>query len=142
MEWMVKKSTLLYTQPVLLDHVNIWRCYATRLLQSCHLLSTMDRRRSVMQPVLDPLSNINARSGIPLPSTIKKPTPNTRMSLAGPALRPPNTSVPPGTNPRQSMIRSQNLNPLLQSTSKPNYGRTPLSKCVFLKPSVDCIFSE
>jgi kinetochore protein NDC80 len=38
----------------------------------------------------------------------------------------------PGTNPRQSMLRSQNVNPLLQSTSKPNYGRTPLSKCVIL----------
>jgi len=92
----------------------------------------MDRRRSVMQPVLDPLSNLNARSGIPVPSTVKKPAPNTRMSLAGLALRAPNTSVP-GTNPRQSMVRSQNLNPLLQSTSKPNYGRTPLSKCVSFK---------
>jgi kinetochore protein NDC80 len=35
----------------------------------------------------------------------------------------------PGTNSRQSMLRSQNANPLLQSTSKQNFGRTPLSKC-------------
>ncbi|KIM48850.1 hypothetical protein M413DRAFT_438025 [Hebeloma cylindrosporum] len=85
------------------------------------------RRRSVMQPVTDPLAN--ARSGIPVPATIKKPAPNLRLSLAGPALRAPIPAVP-GTNPRQSMMRSQNMNPLLQSTSKPNYGRTPLSNSV------------
>ncbi|KAF8162993.1 HEC/Ndc80p family-domain-containing protein [Crassisporium funariophilum] len=85
------------------------------------------RRRSVMQPAADPLANV--RSGIPVPATVKKPTANLRMSLAGPALRAPNTSVP-GTNPRQSMLRSQNLNPLLQSTSKPGYGRTPMSNSI------------
>ena len=110
----------------------------------CHTLTlnkltTMDRRRSVMQPVLDPLSNL--RSGIPVPSTVKKPVPIARMSLAGPALRAPNTSVP-GTNPRQSMVRSQNSNPLLQSTSKPNYGRTPLSKCVYLGFPVDSVLAD
>ncbi|TFY81964.1 hypothetical protein EWM64_g2047 [Hericium alpestre] len=51
--------------------------------------------------------------------------------MAGPALRGPfqnqNLAVP-GTNPRQSMYRSQNVNPLLASASKPNnYGRTPLN---------------
>ena len=101
----------------------------------------MDRRLSVMQPVLDPILNLNTRSGIPVPSTIKKPAPNTRMSLAGPALRAPNISVP-GTNPRQSMVRSQNLNPLLQSASKPNHGRTPLSKCVLLRLPVDSMLTD
>ncbi|KAF9009339.1 HEC/Ndc80p family-domain-containing protein [Cyathus striatus] len=83
------------------------------------------KRRSTMQPVIDPLGN--ARSGIPLPSTVKKATPSSsfRMSLAGPALR--SYPVPPGTNPRQSIMRSQNINPLLQSTTNPNYGRTPLN---------------
>ncbi|KAF9562162.1 hypothetical protein CPC08DRAFT_817276 [Agrocybe pediades] len=85
------------------------------------------RRRSVMQPVADPL--YNTRSGIPMPSTVKKSSTNSRLSLAGPALRPPNTVVP-GTNSRQSMMRSQNTNPLLQSASKPNYGRTPMSNSV------------
>ncbi|PPQ89088.1 hypothetical protein CVT25_006460 [Psilocybe cyanescens] len=85
------------------------------------------RRRSVMQPAFDPLAN--ARSGIPMPSTLKKASTNSRMSLAGPALRAPNPVVPT-TNPRQSMMRSQNVNPLLQSTSKPNYGRTPMSNSV------------
>lgn len=94
-----------------------------------------------MQPVLDPILNLNTRSGIPVPSTIKKPAPNTRMSLAGPALRAPNISVP-GTNPRQSMVRSQNLNPLLQSASKPNHGRTPLSKCVLLRLPVDSMLTD
>ncbi|KAF9227997.1 hypothetical protein BS17DRAFT_774616 [Gyrodon lividus] len=53
-----------------------------------------------------------------------------RMSLAGPAARapyPPPTSSGPGSNSRQSIYRSQNVNPLLQSTTKPNYGRTPLN---------------
>jgi kinetochore protein NDC80 len=82
-----------------------------------------------MQPAADPHGNM--RSGIPVPATVKKPTPNMRMSLAGPALRapyPPPSHSGPGTNPRQSMLRSQNVNPLLQSTSKPNFGRTPLNK--------------
>ncbi|KAF8874629.1 HEC/Ndc80p family-domain-containing protein [Gymnopilus junonius] len=85
------------------------------------------RRRSVMQPSLDPLAN--ARSGIPMPSTTRKPTANPRMSLAGPALRAPMPPVP-GSNPRHSMMRSQNINSLLQSTSKPNYGRTPMSNSI------------
>ncbi|KAI6133409.1 HEC/Ndc80p family-domain-containing protein [Pisolithus croceorrhizus] len=72
----------------------------------------------------------NARSGIPMPATVKKAPPSSaRMSLSGPALRAP--YVPPmgsgpSSNPRHSVYRSQNANPLLQSTSKPNYGRTPL----------------
>ncbi|KIK03839.1 hypothetical protein K443DRAFT_676493 [Laccaria amethystina LaAM-08-1] len=86
------------------------------------------RRKSMMPAAADPYGNI--RSGIPVPATIKKPTPasssHLRMSLAGPALRAP-YPAPPSTNPRQSMMRSQNVNPILQSTSKPNYGRTPLS---------------
>ncbi|KAG6813606.1 hypothetical protein H0H92_009223 [Tricholoma furcatifolium] len=72
------------------------------------------------------------RSGIPqpMPSTIKKPATNTRMSLAGPALRAPYLTPGPSHNPRQSMMRSQNANPLLQSTTKPNYGKTPLNNSV------------
>ena len=83
-------------------------------------------RRSTMQPA----GESNARSHLPVPSTVKKPTHTGRMSLAGPALRGP-YPMPgqiPGTNPRQSMMRSQNVNPLLQSASKPNFGRTPLHK--------------
>ena len=83
-------------------------------------------RRSTMQPP----SDLNARSHLPVPSTVKKPTHTGRMSLAGPALRGP-YPMPgqiPGTNPRQSMMRSQNVNPLLQSASKPNFGRTPLHR--------------
>ncbi|KAG5645008.1 hypothetical protein DXG03_007285 [Asterophora parasitica] len=84
------------------------------------------RRRSTIQPAADPYGN--GRSGIPLPATIKKPAaPNMRMSLAGPALRAPYHTPGPVTNPRQSMMRSQNTNPLLQSTTKPGFGRTPLN---------------
>jgi kinetochore protein NDC80 len=87
------------------------------------------RRRSVMQPAPDPHGNM--RTGIPVPSTVKKPMASMRLSMAGPAIRAP-YPVPshagPGTNPRQSIMRSQNVNPLLQSTSKPNYGRTPVAK--------------
>lgn len=86
------------------------------------------RRKSTMPAAADLYGNV--RSGIPVPATIKKPTPasssHSRMSLAGPALRAP-YPAPPSTNPRQSMMRSQNVNPILQSTSKPNFGRTPLS---------------
>ncbi|KAI8998832.1 HEC/Ndc80p family-domain-containing protein [Trametes punicea] len=82
-------------------------------------------RRSTMQPLADPYGN--ARSNLPVPSTVKKSTHgHGRMSLAGPAMRAP-YPIPPGTNPRQSLMRSQNINPLLQSASKPpNYGRTPM----------------
>ncbi|KAJ7905277.1 hypothetical protein B0H14DRAFT_2659637 [Mycena olivaceomarginata] len=85
------------------------------------------RRRSTMQPPSDLHGSI--RSGIPVPAQF----PASRMSLAGPALRAPYPppSSGPGSNPRQSMLRSQNVNPnpLLQSTTKPNYavGRTPLN---------------
>ncbi|KAH9934885.1 HEC/Ndc80p family-domain-containing protein [Fomitopsis serialis] len=65
-------------------------------------------RRSTMQPAVDPHNN--ARSHLPVPPL-------------GPY--PPMGQVP-GTNPRQSMMRSQNVNPLLQSATKPNFGRTPL----------------
>ncbi|KAF7338476.1 putative kinetochore protein NDC80 [Mycena venus] len=89
------------------------------------------RRRSTMQPTPD-LHGI--RSGIPVPASVKKPqNPTLRMSLAGPALRAPHppSSSGPGSNPRQSILRSQNINPnpLLQSTTKPNYavGKTPLN---------------
>ncbi|KAI6010177.1 HEC/Ndc80p family-domain-containing protein [Pisolithus marmoratus] len=72
----------------------------------------------------------NARSGIPMPSTVKKAPPSSmRMSLSGPALRAPYippVGAGPSSNPRHSVYRSQNANPLLQSTSKQNYGRTPL----------------
>ncbi|KAI0708971.1 hypothetical protein C8Q76DRAFT_741734 [Earliella scabrosa] len=84
-------------------------------------------RRSTMAPHNDPYGN--ARSNLPVPSTVKKPTHgHGRMSLAGPALRAP-YPMPPPSNPRQSLMRSQNVNPLLQSASKPqNYGRTPMHK--------------
>ncbi|KAG5639608.1 hypothetical protein H0H81_010810 [Sphagnurus paluster] len=77
-----------------------------------------------MQPPPDPHGNI--RSGIPVPATVKKPASNMRMSLAGPAIRAPYMTPGP-SNPRQSMMRSQNNNPLLQSATKPNFGRTPLT---------------
>ncbi|KAJ6623413.1 HEC/Ndc80p family-domain-containing protein [Mycena sp. CBHHK59/15] len=93
------------------------------------LSSTMDsRRRSTMQPAPD--FHGGARSGIPVPASVKKQSSTLRMSLAGPALRAPHPpSSGPGSNPRQSILRSQNINPnpLLQSTTKPNYGRTPLN---------------
>jgi len=87
-------------------------------------------RRSTAQPAVDLYGN--ARSGLPVPSTIKKTTASSsvRMSLAGPPGRAPYlppSSGGPGSNPRQSTYRSQNVNPLLQSTTKPNYGRTPLN---------------
>ncbi|KAF8633723.1 hypothetical protein AX17_004381 [Amanita inopinata Kibby_2008] len=82
------------------------------------------RRRSTMQPPPDPYTS--ARSGIPVPSTLKKPAAHPRTSLAGPALRAPypTPSRGPGTNPRQSVLRSHTVNPanpLLMSN-----GRTPL----------------
>ncbi|KAJ6546466.1 HEC/Ndc80p family-domain-containing protein [Mycena vulgaris] len=87
------------------------------------------RRRSTVQPTPDFYGS--TRSGIPVPASVKKHNSTLRMSLAGPALRAPHppTSSGPGSNPRQSILRSQNTNPnpLLQSTSKPNYGRTPLN---------------
>ena len=92
----------------------------------------MERRRSVMQPTADPY---NARSGIPPPSTVSKPGPLSRMSVAGTGMRPPTSMAPPSTNPRHSVMRSsQNQNPLLMSASKPNpnVGRTPMSRCVVL----------
>ncbi|PIL23804.1 hypothetical protein GSI_13555 [Ganoderma sinense ZZ0214-1] len=78
-----------------------------------------------MAPHADPYGN--ARSNLPMPSTIKKPSHgHGRMSLAGPAIRAP-YPMPPPSNPRQSLMRSQNVNPLLQSASKPPaYGRTPM----------------
>ncbi|KAJ7134966.1 HEC/Ndc80p family-domain-containing protein [Mycena crocata] len=86
------------------------------------------RRRSTMQPPSD--LHGSARSGIPVPASVNKQNSTLRMSLAGPALRAPHPPPSaPGSNPRQSILRSQNINPnpLLQSTSKPNYGRTPLN---------------
>ncbi|KAJ6547345.1 HEC/Ndc80p family-domain-containing protein [Mycena capillaripes] len=86
-------------------------------------------RRSTAQPAPDLHGSI--RSGIPVPASVKKQNSTLRMSLAGPALRAPHPPPPsgPGLNPRQSILRSQNINPnvLLQSTTKPNYGRTPLN---------------
>ncbi|KAG2077811.1 hypothetical protein BDR04DRAFT_1064629 [Suillus decipiens] len=85
-------------------------------------------RRSTMQPTTDVYGN--TRSGLPMPSTAKKASSSAmRMSFAGPAARTP--YLAPGTgsgsNTGHSVYRSQNVNPLLQSTSKPNYGRTPLT---------------
>ncbi|OAX41313.1 hypothetical protein K503DRAFT_863957 [Rhizopogon vinicolor AM-OR11-026] len=84
------------------------------------------RRRSTMQPATDLYGN--ARSGLPMPSTAKKAAPSAmRMSLAGPAARTPYLPPPGVGSSSNSAYRSQNANPLLQSTSKPNYGRTPLT---------------
>ncbi|KAJ4488182.1 HEC/Ndc80p family-domain-containing protein [Lentinula aciculospora] len=82
-----------------------------------------DARRKSTLP-LSGESHANMRSGLPLPLTAKKQT--NRMSLAGPAIRNP-YPAPPSTNPRNSMFRSQNFNPLLNSTTKQNNGRTPSS---------------
>lgn len=85
------------------------------------------RRRSVMQPPPDPYGG--GRSHIPMPSTVKKSAHAGRMSMSGPALRAPYPIVAgPGPTPRHSMMRSQNMNPLLMSVSKPNFGRTPVQK--------------
>lgn len=85
------------------------------------------RRRSVMQPAADLYSS---RSGIPMPATIKKPQAG-RMSISGPALRGPILPPPvPSTVKRNSTLRTQNVNPLLMSASKPGFGRTPLHKFV------------
>lgn len=82
------------------------------------------RRRSVMQPPSDPYGS--GRTNIPLPSTAKKQTHHGRMSMSGPAIRAPYpVSSVPGPTPRQSLMRSQNVNPLLMSVSKPSFGRTP-----------------
>ena len=86
------------------------------------------RRVSNMPQAMDPYGS---RSGLPVPSTIKKPSHNTgRMSMSGPALRAPYPMAPPagpGPTPRQSMMRSTNMNPLLMSTTKANaFGRTPV----------------
>ncbi|KAJ7285626.1 HEC/Ndc80p family-domain-containing protein [Mycena rebaudengoi] len=96
------------------------------------------RRRSTVQPAADLHGSV--RSGIPVPASVKKQNSTLRMSLAGPALRAPHPppSSGPGSNPRQSILRSQNINPnpLLQSTSKPNYGRTPLNNSTTRRGSV------
>jgi hypothetical protein len=86
-------------------------------------------RRSTMQPATDIYGN--TRSGLPMPSTAKKASSSAmRMSLAGPAARTPYlpSGAGSGSNTGHSGYRSQNVNPLLQSTSKPSYGRTPLTK--------------
>ncbi|KAG2364481.1 HEC/Ndc80p family-domain-containing protein [Suillus spraguei] len=85
-------------------------------------------RRSTMQPTTDVYGN--TRSGLPMPSTAKKASSSAmRMSLAGPAARTPYLApgAGSGSNTGHSVYRSQNVNSLLQSTSKPNYGRTPLT---------------
>ncbi|KIP04758.1 hypothetical protein PHLGIDRAFT_120415 [Phlebiopsis gigantea 11061_1 CR5-6] len=85
------------------------------------------RRRSTMQAAADPYGNVRG-SAIPMPSTVKKSSHSGRMSMSGPAMRAP-YPVPnyaPGPTPR-AMMRSQNVNPLLMSVSKPSFGRTPQS---------------
>ncbi|KAF7331687.1 putative kinetochore protein NDC80 [Mycena kentingensis (nom. inval.)] len=101
-------------------------------------------QRPSLHPTADPNANA-ARSAIPVVSAMKSLKPPgggaIRMSLAGPAQRAPQQppslprqSLMPGggssggsTNPRMSMMRSQN-NPLLQSVSKPSTNfRTPLN---------------
>lgn len=103
-----------------------------RLLHGIYTYEMADfRRRSVFQPMAD------QRSNLPVPSSSKKPQPTVRPSLGGPAGRVPlktsQSNSGPGPNPRQSLFRSQNLNPaLLASATKApaNFGRTPQSKCV------------
>ncbi|PFH52374.1 hypothetical protein AMATHDRAFT_56874 [Amanita thiersii Skay4041] len=82
-------------------------------------------RRSVAQPPMEQHAGI--RSGLPLPSTVKKHSQNIRMSVAGSAHRAPypTPSRGPG-NLRQSTGRPNTINnPLLMSTS-----RTPLLNSV------------
>lgn len=83
------------------------------------------RRRSTMQPAPDPYGNARYGSGLPVPSTIKKPNNTGRMSISGPALRGP-LLQPPSTVQRNAVMRSQNANPLPMSASKAAFGRTPL----------------
>lgn len=92
-----------------------------------------ERRRQTIQPSAD--SYGNARSAIPVFSSKQSvaPTPNNRMSVSGPPSRGAPYLAPnhvPQTNPRQSIIRSQNTNHLQMSSSRPtnNVGRTPLNK--------------
>ena len=89
------------------------------------IMADYRRRISTLQTSVDGYG----RSGLPMPSTAKKPKHHSgRMSMSGPALRAP-YPVPsgPGPTPRHSVMRSQNMNPLLMSTSKPSaYGRTPV----------------
>ncbi|KAI0253943.1 HEC/Ndc80p family-domain-containing protein [Lactifluus subvellereus] len=86
-------------------------------------MSEITRRTALLS------SQDGGRSGIPMPSSaMKKSTQNKRLSVAGPATRgvyPPATLAVPSTNPRQSLYRSQTVNPLLASASK--HGRTPLT---------------
>ena len=105
--------------------------HALRRLAHGALLATMAdyrRRISTLQTSVD---GYGGRSGLPMPSTAKKPKLNSgRMSMSGPALRAPYPvpSMGPGPTPRHSVMRSTNVNPLLMSTSKmPGaYGRTPV----------------
>ncbi|KAI0073301.1 hypothetical protein K474DRAFT_1686267 [Panus rudis PR-1116 ss-1] len=89
---------------------------------------TYFRRNSVFQ---DPIGN--ARSGLPMPSTIKKPTRTRRMSMSGPAMRGP--MLPPavsGPVQRNSMMRYPNAYSLLMSASKP--GSSPSRSQLMKKP--------
>lgn len=77
------------------------------------------------------------------PSAMKKSTTqNKRLSVAGPAARgvfyPPAALAVPSTNPRQSLYRSQNMNPLLASASK--HSRTPLQSYAFF-PTIPLRYS-
>ncbi|KAL0947142.1 hypothetical protein HGRIS_013270 [Hohenbuehelia grisea] len=85
------------------------------------------KRRSTLQPAAD--FNGASRSNLPVPGTLKKPTANLRQSMAGSAMRGPYPTpmLAPPTNPRQSMYRSQNVNPLLMSAVKQGVGRTPMA---------------
>jgi hypothetical protein len=104
-------------------------------------MSEIARRRSVLQSSQD-----NGRTGIPMalpPSAMKKSTSqNKRLSVAGPAARgvfyPPAALAVPSTNPRQSLYRSQNMNPLLASASK--HSRTPLQSYAFF-PTIPLRYS-
>ena len=107
-------------------HLLTYKC-AHRNACPTPTMADFRRRMSTMQGSMDPYAS---RSNLPMPSTAKKPVHHSgRMSMSGPALRAPYPMAAPGPHPtpRQSMMRSQNMNPLLMSVTKANaFGRTPV----------------
>lgn len=77
-------------------------------------------RRSTLQHSAD------SRSNIPVPTTGQKQLHGMRMSINAPVF----TASGSAMKPRRSVVRSLNVNPLLQSTSKQNVGKTPLKMSV------------
>ncbi|EIN07775.1 hypothetical protein PUNSTDRAFT_70409 [Punctularia strigosozonata HHB-11173 SS5] len=96
----------------------------------------MNPRRSILRPD----NSGDSRTGLPMPSTLKKPAQNFRMSLAGgqPQSNLRMSLLGPGNNnstSRQSIFRAPHGNPLLASTSKSAYGRTPMANSTLRRGS-------